>query len=466
MANEKGPVDPTAAAASLGPGLLIRLDRAQPGTLHEQLERELRELIRSGRLSADARMPSTRVLASELSLSRGVVLEAYSQLTAEGYLVASQGAPTRVGSVLTAEPAPALATPASSRLRFDFDPTLPDLTAFPREQWMRSLRAAGRRASFAGLGHADPRGTAGLRNELMAYLSRVRGAAPEPEHTLITAGFASGFATLCRLLAGRGIEQIAVEEPGSQSTAAIVETAGLTAIPVPADEHGIDVERLAASGAEVVVITPAHQYPTGVVLTAERRAALLEWADDVDALIVEDDYDSELRYDREAVGALQGLSPERVANLGSFSVRLAPGLKLGWMLSPSWLTGGLTYERGIAGGAPPVLDQLALADFIARGELDRHLRRSRLRYRARREALMTALGTQIPEATPVGAAAGLFTALDVPLPASGAAVISAAAAAGVGIETFGDRGLVLGVGAIPDGRIAAGIAALASSLGR
>ena len=451
MAKKRGPVDP--AAESLGPGLLIRLDRAQPGTLHEQLERELRELIRTGRLAA------------ELNLSRGVVFEAYSQLTAEGYLVASQGAPTRVGTVLSAEPAPALATPASSRLRFDFDPALPDLTAFPREQWMRSLRAAGRRASFAGLGHGDPRGTAGLRNELMAYLSRVRGAAPEPEHTLITAGFASGFAALCRLLAGRGIEQIAIEDPGPRITAAVAEAAGLATIRIPVDEHGIDVERLAATEAEVVVVTPAHHFPTGAVLTAERRAALLEWADDVDALIVEDDYDSELRYDREAVGALQGLSPERVANVGSFSLRLAPGLRLGWILSPSWLTGGLTYERGVAGGAPPVLDQLALADFIVRGELDRHLRRSRLRYRARREALIAAVSEHLPRARAVGAPAGLFTAFELPLPASAAAVAAAAAADGVGVETY-DGGLVLGIGCLPEASIFDGVTRLAASLRR
>jgi GntR family transcriptional regulator/MocR family aminotransferase len=459
VAAESGPVDTPA-----GPGVLIELDRAEPGTLHEQLERRLRELVRSGRLGPGARMPSTRTLATELNISRGVVLEAYTQLVAEGYLTASQGAPTRVAFAAGAEPPPAAAGAEAPRYRYDLDPTLPDLASFPRDQWLRSVRAATRRAAFAELGHGDPRGTADLRNELMAYLGRVRGAAPEPEHTLICGGFTHGFALLCRLLAERGIEQIAIEAPGYPRHRLIAEAVGLQPLPVPVDEHGIVVEALAGSETEVVVVTPAHQFPTGAVLSAERRTALLEWAEERDALVVEDDYDSELRYDREPVGALQGLAPERVCQIGSMSKRLVPALRLGWILSPSWLTGGLTYAQGIAGGGAPVLDQLALADFIARGELDRHLRRMRLLYRARREVLGAALTARVPRAHPIGVPAGVFTLVEIPQAGvTAAALIVAAAARGVGVEAIespnpeGGLHLVLGFGALPDAAIRAAI---------
>jgi GntR family transcriptional regulator/MocR family aminotransferase len=196
------------------------------------------------------------------------------------------------------------------------------------------------------------------------------------------------------------------------------------------------------------------------VLSAARRTSLLEWADDRDALIIEHDYDSELRLGGEAVGALQGLSPERVAHVGSFDVRLAPAIGLGWILSPSWLTGGLSYERGVTGGPPPALDQLALADFITRGELDRHLRRTRLELRARRRALLAALAGQLPRARPIGVAAGLFSAVELELPASGAAIAAAAAAAGIGLEAYDGPGLVLGLGAIAEPVLERAVAAL------
>jgi GntR family transcriptional regulator/MocR family aminotransferase len=454
---DREPVEP-------GPAILLALDRGAGGPLHDQLEHALRGLIRSGRLAAGARMPSTRALASELGLSRGVVLEAYAQLTAEGYLVASQGAPTRVAGGLAAEPGPAPAASLAPRHRHDFDPHLPDLARFPREEWLRALRAASRDTPYHALGHGDPRGTPALRDELMAYLGRVRAAAPEPEHTLVCGGFAAGLTTLCRLLAARGIDRIAVEDPGRGLSTAVIEAAGMSAIPVAVDADGLRVDELAAAGCEVVVVAPAHQFPTGVVLSAERRAELLAWAEDEDALIIEDDYDSELRYDREPVGALQGLAPERVAHVGSLAQRLAPGLGLGWILSPSWLTGGLTYEQGIAAALPPALDQHALADFLGRGELDRHLRRMRLELRRRREALLAALAARLPHAEPTGIAAGVFTRIELPLRAPAENVAAAAAAAGVGVEPAGGGGLVLGYGNLPEPAIAPAVAALARAV--
>ncbi len=419
-----------------GPELLVGLERGS-GPLHAQLERLLREQIRGGRLAPGARMPSSRTLATTLGVSRGVVLEAYAQLTAEGYLSTSQGAPTRVAATPSTERPPVQAGSLAPRYRYDLRPGIPDLAGFPREKWLRSLRAASAGAPFDALGHGDPRGEPELRDQLMRYLARVRGAAPEPEHTIVCAGFTQGFASLCRTLRERGLERIAVELPGWGAHSLIAEHSGLEPVAVRVDESGIDVDQLAASDCEVVVTTPAHQFPTGAVLSPERRSALMAWAEDRDALIVEDDYDSELRFDRVPVGALQGLAPERVCHIGSVSKRLAPGLRLGWVLSPSWLTGALTYEKAIADGGSPALEQLALADLIARGELDRHLRRMRLQYARRREQLLSALVESIPAARPVGIAAGLHVLALLPDGTDEDALLGEAARLGVGLEALG-----------------------------
>jgi GntR family transcriptional regulator/MocR family aminotransferase len=306
----------------------------------------------------------------------------------------------------------------------------------------------------------------------MSYLGRVRGAAPEPEHTIVCAGAVQGFAALCRTLRARGVERIAIEAPGWNRHRVTAEGAGLEPVGIPVDDHGLVVDELAASGCEAVVVTPAHQFPTGVVLSSERRSALLEWAEDEDGLIVEDDYDSELRYDRVPVGALQGLAPERVCHIGSASKRLAPGLRIGWMLSPSWLGGALTYEQGLAGGAPPVLEQLALADFLARGELDRHLRRMRLRYRERRRALVEEVARALPGARVCGAAAGLFALVLLPAGVEEHAFVRAAAARGVGLEGLSAHagsgrdtpGIVLGFASLSAGEITRGIRTIAANI--
>jgi len=449
----------------VGPGLLLALQRRGAATLHEQLEQALRDQVRGDRLAPGTRLPSSRALAAELGISRGVVLEAYAQLTAEGYLTASQGAPTRVALMPSGERErpPVAATSLGAGHRHDFDPGIPDLVAFPRQDWLRSLRTAAREAPFGSLGYGDPRGAPELRNALMAYLGRARGAAPEPEHTIVCGGFTQGFAVLCRALRMRGIERIAVEAPGFGPHRLIAESAGLERVEIPVDEHGISVDELSASGCEVVVVTPAHQFPTGVVLSAERRTALLEWAEDEDGLVIEDDYDSELRYDRDAVGALQGLAPERIAHIGSVSKRLAPGLRLGWVLAPSWLSGALTYEKALADGGTQALEQLALADLIERGDLDRHLRRMRLRYRARREALLAALARELPAATAGGVAAGLFVQITLPLVDE-----RALAAAGVGVHVIADGDqtrsrLALGFGNLSERAIADGVRAIAGA---
>lgn len=454
---------PVVSEPTRDPELLLSLDSSAATPLHSQLEMELRNLVRGGRLTPGARLPSTRALASKLGVSRGVVLEAYSQLVAEGYLTASQGAPTRVATMPSSELPPLAATPGAGRRPYELDPALPDLAAFPRGVWLRSLRNALREAPFDALAPSDPRGSAELRNALMSYLGRARGAAPEPEHTLVCAGFTSAFALLCRALYDRGVRSIAVEQPGWIKHRLIAERAGLEPICVSVDSQGISVDELSGCDCETVVVTPAHQFPTGHVLSSARRTSLLHWAEDRDALIVEDDYDGELRYDREPVGSLQGLAPERVAYIGSISKRLAPALALGWVLSPSWLTGALTYERALADTGPPVLEQYALADFIADGELDRHLRRMRLRYRDRRSALVDAVQRHLPGVVFEGAAAGLFALALLPEGLDPDVVARAAAGLGVGVEPS-DAGLVLGFANLAEPAIEEGVSRLAQAV--
>lgn len=463
MARSSGPVNP---------GLLVELDRAGEAPLHEQLERSVREDIRAGRLAAGAQLPSSRSLAAELGISRGVVSEAYGQLAAEGYLLASQGAPVRVARAVHAAapraPAPSLLPSFTYRL----DPGLPDIAGFPRDRWLRSLRAAWRQAPIDAVDYPDPRGVPALRETLAEYLGRVRGAAAEPEQLIVCTGFAQGLSLIARWLDSRGVERVALEDPGWHTHRLIVEQAGLEVVPIPVDDEGLRVDLLAQSDAAAVVVTPAHQFPTGTVLSSERRAALIEWAEAGERLIVEDDFDAELRYDRTRVGALQGLAPERVAYIGSASKRLVPGMRLGWMLTPSWLGWPLISVKAIEDRGSEAIGQLALNDFIARGELDRHLRRMRLRYQRRREALLEALGRHLPQARIEEGAAGLYELAELPESVNEPALVSGAAARGVGVEGLalhrfksgGPPGLVLGFGGLPEPAIEQSIRLVAAAV--
>lgn len=420
---------------STGPvGGLIAIDPADARPLHEQLEQALRSAIRVGRLAAGSRLPSTRGLSAELGVSRGVVTAAYGQLAAEGYLVTRQGAPVRVSDAIRGARARPSARSLAAPFAYDMRPGLPDLAGFPRDRWLRSLAAAWRRTPAAALGDLDPRGIPELRDALSAYLDRVRGTAADPELLIVASGFAQGFSLVCRWLLGHGIRRIAVEDPGWHAHRLVAEQAGLEAVGVPVDGGGLDVEALTASAAAAVVVTPAHQFPTGAVLARERRAALVEWAERHERLIVEDDYDAELRFDGPPLGALQGLAPERVLYVGSASKRLAPGLRLGWMLVPSWLTWPLVSAKSIEDSGAEVLGQLALADFIARGDLDRHLRRARLRYAERRLELLAAVRERIPVLRCGEDPAGLHELLLLPPEIDEPALLAAAAHRGVGLD--------------------------------
>ncbi len=452
--------------------LLIDLDRDSGLLLHEQLEGALREAIRDGRLKAGVRLPSSRGLAADLSVSRGVVTTAYDQLSAEGYLLSRQGALVSVAPGVRAHqsrpPTPSLLP----QFAYDFSPGLPDLAGFPRDRWLRSLRSAWRETGLDAIGHADPRGVPDLRVALADYLGRIRGTAADPEHLLVCGGFRQALSLTCRWLRASGIEHVALEDPGWHAQRLIVEEAGLTVAPIPVDAAGIDVDALEGSDAEAVVITPAHQFPTGVVLSPHRRAALIDWAERGDRLIIEDDYDAELCNGR--VGAVQGLAPDRVLYIGSASKRLTPGLRLGWMLPPSWLSWSLITAKAIEDGGTDSTGQLALADFIARSELDRHLRRMRLRYAKRREALLAALAREQPAWRPRGSGGGLHTVIELPAGVDEPALLAAAARHNVGVEGLslhsyaGDAlpGLVLGHAHMAEAAIEHGVRLLSDAAQR
>lgn len=267
----------------------------------------------------------------------------------------------------------------------------------------------------ADLDYGDPRGSSALREVVAGYLRRVRGAAADPARTVVCSGYAQGLSLALRALARTGARVVAYEDPGGPATAtAAAEAAGLTAVPVPVDEDGADVRALDATGARAVIVTPAHQWPTGVVLAPARRHALIEWAERRDAYVIEDDYDAEFRYDREPVGALQGLAADRVISVGTVSKSLVPALRLGWLLCPQALTESLTDLKRIADRGSPSLDQLALARLIESGRYDRHLRRMRTTYATRRTALVSALAQHAPAVRLSGLAAGFHAVAHLP----------------------------------------------------
>jgi GntR family transcriptional regulator / MocR family aminotransferase len=436
------------------------------------LERSIRTGIRSGRLPAGMRMPSTRGFATSLGVSRGVITEAYGQLAAEGYLTTRQGAPVRVTTAVRASASRAPARSLLPTFAYHFHPGLPDLAGFPRDRWLRSVRAALRESPLEAMGYGDPRGVPELREALADYLGRVRGTAADAEHMMICTGFMQGLSLACRVLRSQGVRSIALEDPGWHVHRLIVEQAGLEVVPVAVDAQGLQVQELARTDAAVVVVTSAHQFPTGAVLSPERRAALVEWAESEDRLIVEDDFDGEYRYDRGAVGALQGLAPERVLYIGSASKRLVPGMRLGWLVIPSWLAWSLISAKAVEDSGSEVIGQLALRDFLARGELDRHVRRMRLRYQRRRETLLGALARWLPQGRTSDSAAGLYELLELPHGVDEPALLSAAAERGVGVEGLawhrftsgGPPGVLLGYGNMSEPAIEQGVRLLAEAL--
>ncbi len=447
--------------------LLIELQRDAPIALHAQVEQGLRNAIRSGRLTADSVLPSTRALADQLNLSRGVIVEAYEQLVAEGYLSSQPGGNTRV-SARAADAPGAQSRQDSIEPRINFWYGRPDVTEFPRQVWLRSIRRVLNEAPSDRLAYLDNRGASEARDALAAYLNRVRGTAADPERMVVCNGFAQAVGLVTWVLKSRGARRMAVEDPGQRDTHSHLEI-----VPVPVDDAGIDVAALARTDVDIVLVTPAHHFPTGAVLSAERRSALVAWARDRGTLILEDDYDAEYRYDREPIGAIHGLAPDEVIYAGTASKTLAPGLRLGWMILPADLVEDVATFKDQSDRGSPSLEQLAFADFLTRGEYDRHLRRMRPIYRARRDTLLRALREHLPELRPVGASAGLHVVAWLPDGVDEAALIARAAVVGVAltgvtpshrIRRNGPGGLIFGYGMPSETEIEEGIRLIAAEL--
>jgi GntR family transcriptional regulator/MocR family aminotransferase len=416
--------------------LLIDLSGTPRGRLGLELQRLLRDGIRSGRLRAQTALPSTRALAADLRVSRSVVTLAYEQLAAEGYLVTSQGAPARVAAIQlrpAAVPGPPPATTAGDHTSIDFRPGTADLGSFPRVEWERALRRSLAALPDAALGYGDSRGLPQLREALADYLGRVRGAIVDPGDLVVVNGFAQGLAIIARLLRRRGIDAVGVEDPGSPHTADQLAAHDLATVGVPVDRYGLDIDRLPppAPPPRAVLTTPAHQFPTGVILSADRRRRLIAWADSVDGYIIEDDYDAEYRYDHQPVATVQGLAPGRVLLGGSTSKTLAPGLRLGWLAVPSHLSGEAARDKRQQDLMSPVIEQAAFAELLTSGGYERHIRRNRARYKRRRDMLLELLGTHLPDAVIRGEAAGLHLLIDTPAVADEQAVVGHAARHGL-----------------------------------
>lgn len=395
------------------PELFVELDRSRPRGLRAQLESGLRGAIRAGRLRPGARLPSSRALAADLQITRGVVVAAYHQLAAEGYLISRQGWGTVVNAITIPKGSERRHTPPAG-VRYDFRPGAPDVGLFPHAAWARATRAAMRSLPDPQLGYGDPAGLTSLRETLADYLGRVRGVSCEPDNVLVCNGFSHGLSLLARVLAERGRAGIAVEDPGHPSWREQIEWAGASCHPIEVDDEGLRVDRLAASGAGAVLTTPAHQYPTGVVLSASRRISLVDWARTSGGYIIEDDYDAEYRYDRQPVGALQGVAPDHVIHAGSLSKSLAPGLRLGWLVVPPALRDDVVAARARSDRFTTSIIQATVAEFVQRGDLDRHLRRTRRSYRQRRDTLIAALRQQLPACRATGISAGLHVLVRLP----------------------------------------------------
>ena len=428
-------VDPVTSPPSIS-GVDLHLDLTGPG-LRSGLMDALRDAVRTGRLVPGTRLPSSRSLASDLGIARNTVADCYAELIAEGWLTAQQGSGTRVANRSRPRRAsPAAPRTAPRRPAYGLMPGSPNLAEFPRAQWLAAARRALTDAPHDAFGYGDALGRRELRNALADYLARARGVFAEPERIVICSGFHHGLMLMAQALRARRVRAVAVESYGYDVYRDLLTNAGLRTPALYVDERGARTEDLARSNVGAVLMTPAHQYPTGVELCPDRRAAAVDWARATGGLILEDDYDGEFRYDRQPVGALQGLDPERVVYFGSASKSLAPGLRLAWMVLPEDLVPEITAAKGYVEWSS-TLDQLTLAEFISSGAYDRHVRSMRLRYRRRRDELVAALAERAPRIRVTGMAAGLQAVLELPR-GTERSVVRAAAAQGLAVSGMAD----------------------------
>jgi GntR family transcriptional regulator/MocR family aminotransferase len=448
--------------------LLIELDRSAKEPLRRQLEDKLRAAIENRTLPDGTRLPSSRSLAGQLGVSRGVVVDAYEQLAAQGLLMARPRQVPVVRSGPLRSPAPTRPLP---RYRFVANPNAPDLSLFPRRAWARAATEVMRELPDDELDYPpDSGGSLTLRSALAGYLARVRRVRADADTVVLTVGFLHGFDLVCRTLARRGISHIAVENPSIPEQAAIAERNGIAIEPIAVDDAGIVVDHLLSADARAVIVTPAHQFPLGVVMSPERRRALVDWARERDALIVENDYDAEFRYNGPPIGAVQGLAPERTVYLGTTSKSLAPAVRLGWIVAPvaselSWLFEG--------GGGFAGLNGTVIARLLESGVYERHVQRCRREYRRRRDALVTTLSEHLPQLRVAGEAGGLHLTAQLPFGADAEAAAEAARAEGIDIRSLSyyayaptpyEPALVIGYGRLSLATIPSFIASLARSV--
>ena len=454
--------------------------------LRERLEHTLRVAIQQERLRRGAVLPPSRVLAADLGVARSVVVEAYRNLAANGYLETRRGGWTRVRPDAPAEPHSGedplpdyeqqlffgWRRPAASGAPIKLLGGLPDPALFPRREWLRHYRAALAGLPSSALGYPDILGAEPLRHALADYLGRVRGAVATPGQIIVCGGFTQALTLLCRAVRRAGARRIAVEEPCHIWHRAAIDRAGLEPVPIPASSRGVDPALLARADADAALIAPAHSYPTGATLDGARRRALTSWAGQTGTLLIEDDYDAELRYDRSPLGALQGLAPEHVVYIGTASKTLTPALRLGWLIAPPRLIEPLAREKHHDDMGTSLLEQLTLARLIDTGAFTRHLRHIRPIYRERRDATIAALAALLPSARWQGEAAGLHLYLTLPDHVDERAVARTAYERGVLLELGAwhwaspapPPSLVLGYGSATEPAIRRGITVIASAI--
>jgi GntR family transcriptional regulator/MocR family aminotransferase len=454
--------------ANLDLHLDVNLDGSRLG---RSLEDALRAAARAGRLPPGTRLPSSRALAADLGIARNTVADAYGQLAAEGWLTARTGAGTWVTGTPALATAAAPVAAAGPRFRYDLRPGVPDLSAFPRREWLAAARRALAGVADHVLDYPDPRGLAQLREALAGYLARARGVDVAPDRIVVCAGFTHGLGLLARALRARGASAVAVESHGLPEHRAVIAGGGLRLGVLPVDSDGALPDRAVLGGAGAALLTPAHQFPLGVTLAPARRRELTEWAADTGAVLIEDDYDGEFRYDRHPVGAMQALAPDHVVYGGTASKALAPGLRLGWLAVPARLLDEVVTVARLAGGGPDAVSQLTLAEFITSGGYDRQVRHARLAYRRRRDELVSSLSHGAHGVRVAGIAAGLHALVQV-RPGQGEAEAIAAALrrdlAVAGLADYADcqptAGLVVGYARPPQHAFAAALTRLRAAL--
>jgi GntR family transcriptional regulator/MocR family aminotransferase len=462
--------------ATSGVDLFVDLDRG--AGLRAGLERCLREAIAGGRLRVGTSLPSSRALAHDLGISRGTVLEAYMHLAAEGWILGRRGSGTVVASAGTADSDPADEKRTPRKWRHDLRAGRPDPTSFPRAAWLRALRRALATAPGEALGLGDAAGRPELREQLAAYLARSRGLRVRPGQIVVTTGFTQSLSLVAGVLAARGANAIAMEDPCMPHHRAIVAAAGLDIVPLEVDAGGARLEALWAIRwlPAAVLLTPNRQHPLGMPLAPARRAGLLDWARSTGAILIEDDYDGEFRYDGPPIGALQGLEPRHVVYAGTTSKTLAPGVRLGWLVLPQDLIEPVLAQKHLADWQTGALDQLALAELIRSGDYDRHIRRMRLGYRRRRDQLLDALRGRFPAEAIGGTSAGLNLHLLVSDVDAEQELLRAVNARGVALEGLASgsyphragearhAGLIVGYAAPPEHAYPAAVRALVAAL--